>query len=102
MQLFFNVYLFILKERVHGGGTKTEEERESQIGSMQPAQSLMLGSKAQSMRSWPKQKSRTGHSTDWATQALCNATLFINKKMSKVLTFMVIALYAVVYKWRAF
>ena len=51
------------------GGAERKEGRESEAGSVLWAQSLMLGSNSQIVRSWPELKSRVRCSTNWATQA---------------------------------
>ena len=60
---------FILRESVHActrtwrGGAE-RERRESQAGSVLPAQSLLQGSVSQTMRSWPELKSKVGRLTE--------------------------------------
>ena len=68
--MFFNVYLFILrdKEQVSRGGAEREREREgergSQAGSMLSAQSRTWCSNSRTVRSWPEPKSGVSRLTD--------------------------------------
>ena len=60
------MFIHLFWER--GSGRGAERERESQAGSTLSAQSLTLGSVPQTVRSWPKLKSRVLCFTDWATR----------------------------------
>ena len=73
---FFDVYLFILRERESRGGTEREGDKESQSGSALPMQSPMWGSNSQSLRSWPEPKSRVRWLTDWATKVALTSGFF--------------------------
>ena len=71
--LYFNAYLFILRECVcvsRQGGAESEGGREYQAGSgsMLSAQSPTQDSISGTVRSWPQPKSRLGFLTNWATQ----------------------------------
>ena len=63
---FLNAYLFILRE----------SENLKQVLQCQ-CRVLTWGSIPWTVRSWPEQKSRVGHSTDWVTQAPGFLTLLI-------------------------
>ena len=100
--LFFFFYI-ILRGRKHvnmcactrRGGEDREGEREYHAGSAPSAQSPKRCSNPQTIRSWPKLRSRVGHSTDWTTQAhpttqflklffsLENSNFWIKNKMLK-------------------
>ena len=64
----FGVFIYFERERKHtrtrGSEGQREGERESQAGSTLSAQSPTQGSISQTMRSWPKPKSRVGCLTD--------------------------------------
>ena len=64
-------FKFILRDIGHMWAKEgqRERERESQAGSVLPAQSLTWGQILQIMRSWPEPKSTVGCLTDWATWA---------------------------------
>ena len=74
---FFNVYLFILRERdrvcvcaqtgEEQRKRERERERETQAGSTLSMQSPTQGLISQTTRSWPEPKLRVGHLTDWTT-----------------------------------
>ena len=63
------IYLKREKERASMGGSERGWERESQVGSVLPAQSPMQGLNSWTMKSWPEPKSRVGCLKVWATQA---------------------------------
>ena len=67
--------------RLQVGKGQREVETESQAGSALSAQSLTWGSNSWTMRSWPDLRSRVGHLTDWATQALPTSSLSILQSM---------------------
>ena len=63
------LFVFFETKRVWAGrGREGEGDRESQVGSMLPAQSPIRGSNAWTMRSWPEPKARVGRLTNWPTR----------------------------------
>ena len=81
LRVFFNLFIFERergREKVMEGQRERVRERESQAGSAVSAQSLMRGLNSQTVRSWPKLKSRVGCLTNWDTQAPLYVLIFLS------------------------